>query len=507
MMYNKRAKRIVTYTFLFKQSKKIRVQIIFWAISAAASLAAGYFLAVQTETALILLGLIALIWLFYAFPRTCLYFVIFLPVIGELVRIPIAAENGILISDAVIPLFVAVWIIKKFTRHERLPSSGLSRPFLAFCLIAAVSLLQTFLLVRPSEVLLSSYYLIRLISYVLLCLITVDSVKNESQAKKIIACIFSAAVIIAVIGFVQLAVYPDLSKLEQLGWDPHMGRLVSTWLDPNFVGGYLAFIICVMVGIILYHSKPSVKIALAVLAVVLGTALFLTYSRSAYLAVAAGIIVIGLLRSRALIIASVVLLIAGIAIFPRAAERLTDLTHTATAIVFDTSENPDATARLRIKSWEQTWDLVYERPILGSGFNALRYVKYSEGFVEDPQIHSASGSDSSLLTILATTGIIGLAVFTWFYAQFFRLAYRGWMPHGLIRAGSSREKLPSVFSGFSLGMLAGLSSLTVHSLFVNSLLFPQILIPVIISVGILQWRIIQRRININGERIKIQPDI
>jgi putative inorganic carbon (hco3(-)) transporter len=430
------------------------------------------------------LGFAAAVWLLYAFPRIGLYAVIFLTVIGELIRIPVATENGILISDVIIPIFVIVWAAKKITQKKPFPASKFSLPFAVFCAVAAISLLQAFLFITPSEVLTSSFYLIRLVSYVLLILVTVDCIEDESHAKKILSCIFAAAFLIAVAGFIQLAVYPDLGKLATLGWDPHINRLVSVWLDPNFVGGYLAFITCILLGVILYAKKTAVKTGLSVLAIVLTLALFLTYSRSAYVAFAAGILIIGALKSRTLIITGVVLAIIGLAVFPRAAERLNDLSHTITAIVFDTSENPDATARLRIKSWEQTWELVYKRPILGSGYNTLRYVKYDEGFVTDPDIHSASGSDSSLLTILATTGILGLIAFIWFYAQFFLLSYRGWkLP------APTHEKTPDVFNGFSLGMLAGISSLTIHSLFVNSLLFPQIMIPLLISVGILEWHV------------------
>ncbi len=480
MMYSDQAKKILTYTLLPRQSKKSLVlEIIFWTLSSLAAVWTGYFLAVQTFNTVFVLGLIAVILLFYYFPRFGLYLIIFLAVGGELVRIPAIAENGILPADIIIPVFVIVWAAKKILLRKPFPSSRLTLPFVVFCAVAALSLLLSFFFLKPSDVLAGSFYLVRLVSYIMLFLVTMDSIENDSDAKKIVACVFASASLIAVAGFIQLAVYPDMGKLEELGWDPHINRLVSTWLDPNFIGGYMAFIICLIIGVIFYTKKPGIKTGLAALAFVLALALFLTYSRSGYLALATGILLIGILKSRALIIAGVIAAIIGMAVFPRAADRLTDLTHTVTAIVFDTSENPDATARLRIRSWEQTWDLIYSRPVLGSGYNTLRYVKYNEGFVEDPGIHSASGSDSSLLTILATTGVLGLTAFIWFYMGFFRLSYAGWK--------TSHAKNSSVFNGFALGMLAGLCSLTVHSLFVNSLLFPQILIPVIISVGILEW--------------------
>jgi len=31
--------------------------------------------------------------------------------------------------------------------------------------------------------------------------------------------------------------FKDL-RMNELGWDPHEGRLLSTWFDPNYVGIY-----------------------------------------------------------------------------------------------------------------------------------------------------------------------------------------------------------------------------------------------------------------------------
>jgi O-antigen ligase len=460
-----------------KQSKRI-VPVLFWALSVCACILTGYFIAVKTEAAINVLALIALIYVFYNFQRLSIYLIIFLPVIGEMYRLSLGSENGLIISDLVIPVFAGVWVVKKIITRTSLPKSRLTKPFLIFCIIAVLSLLQSFLFIKPAEVLLSSLYLIRLASYTALILIVIDSVKDGKHAKTLITLIISAACLIAVAGFIQLVIFPNMSSLESLGWDPHINRLVSTWLDPNFIGGYLSFIICLILGITLYAKKTSSKIGLFLIIAFLATALFLTYSRSAYVALAAGLIVIGLIKSRKLLLASLLIFLAVIAISPRASERVTDLTHSISSIVFDTAENPDATARLRIQSWEQTWELIYERPLLGSGYNTLRYAKYNEGFVQAPDIHSASGSDSSLLTILATTGLIGIIPFIWFYCEILLAAFRGYKKHD--------KKTPSILCGLSLGLFTGIISLLIDSLFVNSLLFPQILIPLLIAVGINQ---------------------
>lgn len=452
-------------------------RILFWVFAGLASVALAYGIATRPEDTFFWSSIAIITYILVRYEKLALYVFLFLPVIGELVRLPWGPENGILLSDLFIPLFVAVWLAKKYLINRSVPKNRLLKPFIFFCCIAVISLLQAFLFLKPAEILTSSFYLVRFASYALLYLVVADSIKDEKQAKKLLSVAVFSAVLIAVAGFIQLIIYPDLGNLEQYGWDPHLNRLVSTWLDPNFIGGLLAFIICILLGLVIYVRKFSRKIGIIAVIAVLSTALLLTYSRSAYLALAAGIFILGLLKSRKLLIGCLLIFIIGIGLSPRAEQRLSDLSYSVSSFLFNASENPDPTARLRIKSWEQTLELIARRPLLGSGYNTLRYVNYNEGFVTDPKIHSASGSDSSLLTILATTGVAGLIPFLWFYSLILKTAWLNW-----------KAKTQTLFNqGFSLGMFAGVISLLCHSLFVNSLLFPQILIFLMVQTGILVW--------------------
>jgi hypothetical protein len=58
-------------------------------------------------------------------------------------------------------------------------------------------------------------------------------------------------------------------------------------------------------------------------------------------------------------------------------------------------------------------EIVKDNFLLGVGFNTFRYVQKQYGFLEPGQeeIHSGAGSDSSLLFVFATTGIIGFFVY------------------------------------------------------------------------------------------------
>ncbi|MBP7058587.1 O-antigen ligase family protein [Candidatus Gracilibacteria bacterium] len=423
-----------------------------------------------------------------------LYLLILLPVLGEFGRLPFGPENGMLASDLAVLIYLAVWIFQKITSGQKIPRTDLNKPLAAFFTIAALSLIYALTFLQSTEVIISSMYLVRLIGYVSVFLITVDILKKSANPERdrtqIIRAILAAAFLICIAGFIQLVIYPNLTALEEYGWDPHMGRLVSTWLDPNFIGGYLSFVIAISLSLFFDSKKLTPKLGYLALTIIYAAALFLTYSRSAYLALAAVIIIIGLLRSWKLLAISALIFIIALTTVPRVAERMGELTQSITSITGQSAENPDPTARLRLKAYEQTWELIGKRPLLGSGYNTLRYVNYNEGYVTDTTIHSASGSDSSLLTILATTGFAGLIAFIW---MIFLLLKQNWKN---LRTQSKktraaidikRSKAPAPLrQTLSLALFSGFIALLIHSLFVNSLLFAQIMIPLWISIGLIQ---------------------
>jgi hypothetical protein len=86
-----------------------------------------------------------------------------------------------------------------------------------------------------------------------------------------------------------------------------------------------------------------------------------------------------------------------------------------------------------------------QSPLVGVGYNNLAYVRN----IIKPESHANFGFDSSLLTILATTGVIGLSLFIF----------------GLLH----------LFNSSGLLFQSLLVAILIHSLFANSLLYPWVL--------------------------------
>ncbi|MDZ4229052.1 MAG: hypothetical protein U1C50_02245, partial [Patescibacteria group bacterium] len=100
-------------------------------------------------------------------------------------------------------------------------------------------------------------------------------------------------------------------------------------------------------------------------------------------------------------------------------------------------------ARQRISNYQLSIDFWRQSPVLGLGFDTLRYYR------DNQASHSASGLDSSLLLVLVTTGVVGLAAYV-------NLLKHLWQNHPLMRLS--------------------LVALVTHSLFVNSLFYPWVMV-------------------------------
>ncbi len=400
------------------------------------------------------------------FPVFGLFAIIAALVVGQLLRIPaFGAEGAMLPNDILIPALAAGWLLRGLLlRRVGFPSSPLSAPLgtmsvvFLLTLIAGHAKLQ---FLTDRELLASSFYILRWLEYALLFFIVADVIRNEAAARRLMRWLFAAAALLAILGFIQLRIFPDFRFMVPQGWDPHLGRLLSTWFDPNFLGGFFAFVIALVTGVAVFAAGKE-RIALWVLNALLFAALVLTFSRSAYAAFFAGVMTLTLLKSRRMFLALLLVLAFVVTSVPRVQERI------------EGALNLDETARLRLVSWENALAVYRDHPVTGIGYNTYRYVQVIYGFQKDAAEHSAGGSDSSLLTILVTTGPVGLAVYVWILWASLSIAW-----------SSYRQGANQFTRGLGFGAVGALLSVIVHSFFLNSLLFPHMLETIAITLGVL----------------------
>jgi len=397
---------------------------------------------------------------------------------GLLIRIPFGG-GGILMADIFLPIFAGLWVLKKFLIEKEFPKSSFIISGFLFLGIAFISFLWNAWDLELKAQILSFAYIIRFFSILILGWASFDMVYDflenkklvENRVLKILENIFWIIGIIIFLGYLQFYIIPDIGKYSTAGgFDPHIGRLLGTWMDPNFIGGLLAFIIPVILGVF-YQKKSTKKFSIIYLIFILFLlyADFLTFSRSGYVALALGLLFFFLLRDPKIILLGIIVSSIGIMSNHRAQTRVIDLMGTLSAVVLRETDEVDATAKLRVISWQKSFSLWKKYPIIGVGYNTYRYKAAEEGIVDENDF-SAGGSDSTLLTVLVTTGILGFLAFLYFYFSL-------WLGN-LIRYFKTKNP-------FYLGFVAGISGLFIHSVFVNSFLFPLIFMPVMVVAGLL----------------------
>jgi O-antigen ligase len=373
--------------------------------------------------------------------------------LGQLGRIPVGLENvTIYLTDVLIPLAIFTWLIFSLAIRKKIYLPPLGTLLIIFIVFVLVSLINGTRWLSETESMISSLYLIRWVGYLSLYFISWDLAKNyPSLTRYFPQLLLLTGLAVAILGFIQVILVPDFSEMAaREGWDPHQGRLLSTFFDPNFVGGFLVLAFILGVSYLLSVSDRRKKFLLSFAGILMFSAIVLTFSRSTLLSFIVGVSLIGLLKSRKILATATVVFLIATLFIPRLQERLMG------------AFSLDATAKARLESWERAAQVLGDNPILGIGYNSYRYAQDRHGFFEYSDLtfggHSGAGTDSSLLLVLVTTGIVGFLVYLLLMT-------------GLLKLAWEMKKHP-----LGLTLFIGTISLIIHSQFVNSLFYPQIII-------------------------------
>jgi len=339
---------------------------------------------------------------------------------GQLLRI-----NFHGVSFPVIDIFIVLLSFVNIISLYRQKKLKIKNRFLALFLLTAIA---TFTLNYFKFGLLSLkpiMYLARLISLFSLFIFTRNPKIVTNFTKKFFLICLIANIFF---GIVQYMFWPDLTYFKSLNWDPHLNRLVSTFFDPTFTGIiYLIFLIKIFLD-----NKFSFKIPILIVTYI---AIALTYSRSTFLSFFIAFLYISIKkRNPKIIIVSSIILILTVICLPHPPGEGTKLERTSSV-------------KAKIENYQEGISTFARSPIIGHGYNYLSLIRYP---VPNESSHSSSGFDSSLITILTTTGTIGLFFFVL----------------GII----------NYFKTVTLVQKTIHLSILIHSLFANSLLYPWVIV-------------------------------
>ncbi|MCL4397571.1 O-antigen ligase family protein [Patescibacteria group bacterium] len=343
--------------------------------------------------------------------------------LGQLGRFDLGNGVTLHLNDLAVGIVGGIGIIRELRTGKK---SALFWPVAIWAAAMALSLLVNISRYTPFQLAVAGMYAVRWLAYAGIYFAFRETKEKELIKKGLIA----GVLIVALAGIAQYLLMPDTTFLAAQNWDEHYFRLISTFLDPGFTGIILTL---GLFSIFNFKFKILNKFSILQFSIIY-TALLLTYSRASYLAYLVGFGIIAWYKKslKIILVATIVLLIA-IPLLPKSLGEGTKLGRENSAIA-------------RINNWKQAVMIWEKTPILGRGFDAYRYVTNAS-----TQSHAGAGADSSILLVLATTGIVGL------------IAYLGVL-RGMWIAGKK-----------SLAFKASFLAVFVHSWFNNTLLYPWVM--------------------------------
>ncbi|MBI4040213.1 O-antigen ligase family protein [Candidatus Daviesbacteria bacterium] len=378
---------------------------------------------------------------------------LFFSILGEFARYPFGTPGAVYVSDILLVGVVLTSLIWWVLIKPKIIVPKVSKFLGLFLVVSLVALLLSTTFFPPAEVIRGGLYWVRFALYSSILLVVFNLNQTLKGAKELLLeVLIRFGALLALLGFAQLLVLPNFDLLTQFGFDPHQNRLASTFLDPNFTGVYLSLTL-----LLIFHKfiTSKSKIWLIWLGVV-GLAIILTYSRSAYLTLVISALVLTIFRWRKLLIFLVIVAVLAGIFFPRFYQRVVG------GLTIDQS------ASERLISWQNGLNVWRHWPVLGVGFNNYRYsqgqLNLLRSFQTD-QSHSGGGVDSSFIFVLATTGVIGLLSYLVFWLYVWKL-------------------LIFKRTNFNIIVLAAVIGLLLGSQFTNALFYPPIMLWYLVVLGL-----------------------
>lgn len=326
---------------------------------------------------------------------------------------------------SLLDITMAVLALINFRAYLNLKSSPLFKPIIVFTSVALLSLTISGFHYGFHAQLVGLMYLVRWLFYSTFFIAAI-----KLRLPKNTLLILGLCITILSLG--QYFIFPDVRSLAATDWDLHFYRVVGTLLDPGFTGLILVFTL-----IFITTRSPFNRLINLISWSTCYLALALTYSRSSYLAFLVSMTYIAWKRKSAKFIAGILILFAvTVYLLPRASS--------GEGVKLERTNSINT----RVINWLRALTIFQDHPILGVGFNTYRYAQNEYGYETGEKwlvSHAGAGADSSLLFIAATTGLVGLAAYT-YYLYHLRSSIYYLIP------------------------------LLIHSLFLNSLFYPAVML-------------------------------
>src|SRR5438132_7666456 len=395
---------------------------------------------------------VALLLMAFVSTRLSLYLLVFSMLlspeflVGELTGGGGASGRGLTLrfDDILLVVIGFVWLARMAIHKGGAPflRTPLNGPIMFYIAAAGLATLIGVLGGRVTP-LTGFFFLLLYYEYVFLYFMVVSAVTTKEEARGLV---FASLVTCFLVSLFAIAQIPGGERASA----PFEGETG----EPNTLGGYLVFMLAIVVGLLLTSGAVANRLPLLLLLVAGSIGLMATLSRASFLAAGVLIlIVIGVMAPRKPILMTMVLLgiLSAPLWAPHAVKERISYTFTQAgeggqtrlgALTIDTSTSDG------LRWWHQSFELWQRYPIWGTGITGGPFM------------------DAMYPRVLTERGLLGLVGFLVLIGSIVRM--------GL---ASYRHATDQFSRGLALGFLLGLASLLVHAIGSNAFVIVRIMEP------------------------------
>ena len=345
------------------------------------------------------------------------------------------------VDDFLLLILGITWLAKMAINKElglflRTP---LNKPIAYYLLACLTSTLLGSLFLKV-DLATGFFFVLKYFEYVFVYFIVAGHLENKKQAKNYMWALLIVCAITALIAIDQIPGRVSAPFEGERG-------------EPNTFGGYLAFMVCITIGLLLTTKSFRSQLIYGALGLLFLIPLLYTQSRASYLAMIAAMSVFVWLSEKRRWVLTVLIL--GVVLLPFVAPKIvtqrvgftfTQQAHKGQFTIGDTRLDTSTSARLM--SWIFVLRDIPRHPVFGFGVTGHKFI------------------DAQYFKVLIETGFVGLALFTLLMLSIFKQAR-----HHYRAASDPFER------GLSMGFLAGFIGLLVHASASNTFIIVRIMEP------------------------------
>jgi putative inorganic carbon (hco3(-)) transporter len=252
----------------------------------------------------------------------------------------------------------ALWLTAQYREQGRLPGSPLRRALLVFVAAAALSVFGS---AKPIP---SGLEMMRVLAVVaMFAVLEQMMVDRDAMNQLLVAAFLSTIFPITYTGIRYLLGNPPTEAKGSFL------RVTGTFNQSNTFGRYL--MLMVIFGFALYpHISKRLKLPLAVILAGCSGLLLLTYTRTAILGAVIGLLVVGLLQSKRLLLGLLVMALCSLLLVPQLSSRFTAVSDLSGV---GGSQPTGNSLAWRLNYWNEVLPLANANPVTGIGLNMTQY--------------------------------------------------------------------------------------------------------------------------------------